>query len=102
MPRSDTRIIFIMLIAKYRRCHHFSGFRDMRVLTVNPSRRVRRAPPVHEATGGHAVNTLMSLKKDGAKNACRRPLVWTSGRNLFIFIVSLECFGLRSCFENNF
>ena len=38
-------------------------FRDMRVLTVNPSRRRRRAPPVHEATGGHAVKTLMSLKK---------------------------------------
>ena len=29
-------------------------------MTVNPSRR-RRVPPVHEATGGHAVNTLMSL-----------------------------------------
>ena len=35
----------------------------MRVLTVNPSRRTRRAPPVHEATGGHAVNTLMPLNK---------------------------------------
>ena len=168
---------------------------DMRVLTVNPSRRMRRVPPVHEATGGHAVNTLMSLKKSsiflwglqrkdtphhrkdtlcrrkdveqdrgicgewkyiakdgcisrqvdrrngvrrprlsrksvpdgilkmptdakiqknrgrwskkclpstmsaGAEKAALHPQVWTFWRNLFIFIVSLKCFGLRSCFE---
>lgn len=41
MPRSDTRVIFIMLIAKYRRCHHFSGFRGMR---VNPSRQYPHVP----------------------------------------------------------
>ena len=35
----------------------------MRFLTVNPSRRVRRAPPVHEATGGHAVKNLMALNE---------------------------------------
>ena len=87
MPRSDTRIIFIMLIAKYRRCHHFSGFRGMRILTVNPSRR-RRVPPVHEATGGHAANTLMSLKKDGAKNACRRPRYGPPGAT-YLFLLYL-------------
>ena len=42
-------------------------FRDMRILTVNPSRR-RRVPPVHEATGGHAVNVLMSRNYDPVMN----------------------------------